>query len=69
MRLLFVVNDPAFFLSHRLPLGEAALAAGYEVAVATGPGEGVEAIRAAGMTHYELPLDRGWDQTRWPSCG
>lgn len=34
-RLLFVVNNPAFFLSHRLPLAEAARADGYEVHVAT----------------------------------
>lgn len=56
--LLFVVNDPAFFLSHRLPLGRAARDSGYEVIVATGPGDGVYTIQQEGMTHYPLPLTR-----------
>lgn len=34
-RLLFVVNDDAFFLSHRLPIAQAALRKGYEVHIAT----------------------------------
>jgi glycosyltransferase involved in cell wall biosynthesis len=35
MKLLFVVTEDWYFLSHRLPIAEAALRAGYEVAVAT----------------------------------
>jgi glycosyltransferase involved in cell wall biosynthesis len=57
-RLLFVVNDPNFFLSHRLPLAAAARQAGFEVHVATMPGEGAEQIRAAGFPHHVLPLSR-----------
>ena len=34
-RLLFVVNNPAFFMSHRLPVAQAAQRAGYDVHVAT----------------------------------
>ena len=34
-RLLYVVNIPRFFVSHRLALARAAQAAGYEVHVAT----------------------------------
>ena len=40
-RLLIVVNDAAFFLSHRLPIADAARKAGYEVHIATGPGPAV----------------------------
>ena len=38
LKLLFVVNAPEFFLSHRLPLALAARDAGYSVQIATGPG-------------------------------
>lgn len=34
-RLIFVVNNPDFFISHRLPVARAAKATGYEVHVAT----------------------------------
>lgn len=37
-RLLFVYNDPRWFVSHRLPIAEAALARGWEVGLAA-PGE------------------------------
>lgn len=35
MKLLFVINDDWYFLSHRLPLALAALREGFDVAVAT----------------------------------
>ena len=59
-RLLYVVNTPRFFLTHRLPLAEAAHDSGYEVAVATGPGpeSDIAAIRRAGFSHYTLPASR-----------
>jgi len=57
-RLLFVVNIPRFFLSHRLPLALAASAAGYDVHVATSDHdpENLERIRAAGLTVHPIPL-------------
>lgn len=58
VRLLFVVNDAAFFVSHRLPIAVAAIKADYEVHVATAPGEGVSQIREAGCIHHELPISR-----------
>jgi glycosyltransferase involved in cell wall biosynthesis len=58
-RILYIINDPAFFLSHRLPVALEAKRSGYEVIVATGPGEGVEDILAAGLGHHCLPLARG----------
>ena len=57
-RLLLVVNDAAFFLSHRLPVALAARAAGYDVHVATAPGIAVPAIVAHGLTHHEVPMSR-----------
>ncbi|HEY9278759.1 MAG TPA: glycosyltransferase family 4 protein [Eoetvoesiella sp.] len=57
-RLLFVVNNPAFFLSHRLPLAFGALEAGYEVHVATMDGAAVPRIIDHGLHHHVIPLTR-----------
>lgn len=59
-RLLFVVNDAAFFLSHRLPVAQGAVREGYEVHVAIGGvnSEHRERLRAAGLVLHELPLSR-----------
>ncbi|MBD8558628.1 glycosyltransferase family 4 protein [Pseudomonas lactis] len=56
--LLFIVNDPGFFLSHRLPVAIGAQAAGYRVHVASMPGQAVDTIIKAGFEHQELPLSR-----------
>ena len=56
-RLLFVVNAPEFFVSHRLPLALAAREAGFDVHVATGPGE-AGPITNLGILHHTLPLSR-----------
>lgn len=56
--LLFVVNDAAFFLSHRLPVAEAARDKGFSVHVATMPGPAVKMIKQLGFTHHSLPLSR-----------
>lgn len=56
--LLFVVNEPHFFISHRLPLALGACAAGYEVHVATRAGDSVERLRELGLRHHALPLSR-----------
>nr|WP_272891931.1 glycosyltransferase family 4 protein [Stutzerimonas stutzeri] len=53
-----VVNDPLFFLSHRLPLAKAALAEGYSVHVATMPGASADKIERYGFTHHKLPFTR-----------
>ena len=57
-RLLFVVNNPAFFLSHRLPLALGALEAGYDVHVATMDGLSVPDIVRHGLTHHVIPMSR-----------
>lgn len=57
-RLLFVVNNPSFFLSHRLPLAVAARNAGFDVHVATMDGPSVPDILAQGLTHHVIPMSR-----------
>lgn len=57
-RLLFVVNNPAFFLSHRLPLALGASEAGYDVHVATMDGLSVPDIVRHGLTHHVIPMSR-----------
>lgn len=58
MKLLYLVPDGGFFLSHRLGLALAAQREGFQVLVAT-PADGSEmAIRAAGLEHTPVRLDR-----------
>lgn len=62
--LLFVVNTPEFFLSHRLPIAIAAHKAGYEVHVASAEGEGVQAVLAHGFFHHSIGFARS-GQNPW----
>ena len=59
MRLLFVVTEDWYFLSHRLPMARAARAAGFEVHVATRVADGAAAIKAEGFTLHPVPFVRG----------
>ena len=61
-RLLFLVNNPAFFLSHRLPVALAAQASGFDVHVATMDGPAVVDIRGHGLTHHVIPMSRSGRQ-------
>ncbi|AHK80440.1 glycosyl transferase family 1 [Ectothiorhodospira haloalkaliphila] len=56
-RLLFLVNEPNWFVSHRLAVGRAAQDQGFEVHVA-GPGQVPKEILEAGMTFHSVPLCR-----------
>jgi glycosyltransferase involved in cell wall biosynthesis len=56
--LLFVVNIPEFFLSHRLQLAIAAREAGFRVFVATGSGSACDQIVELGFVHHLLPMSR-----------
>jgi glycosyltransferase involved in cell wall biosynthesis len=58
-RLLYVVTEDWYFLSHRLPMARAAQAAGYEVYVATRLNSGKAAIEAEGFTPHALSWQRG----------
>lgn len=58
-RLIFVVTEDWYFLSHRLPMAEAARDAGFEVLVATRVTGGASAIREQGFTLHAVPFARG----------
>lgn len=53
-----VVNEAAFFLSHRLVIARSARDAGYEVHVTTPAGPGSERIAENGLVFHALPLSR-----------
>jgi glycosyltransferase involved in cell wall biosynthesis len=59
LRLLYVVTEDWYFLSHRLPMARAARAAGFEVHVATRVIDGAAAITAEGFTPHPVPFMRG----------
>jgi glycosyltransferase involved in cell wall biosynthesis len=58
-RILYVVTEDWYFLSHRLPMARAARAAGYDVHVATRLSNGKAAIEAEGFTPHALDWRRG----------
>jgi glycosyltransferase involved in cell wall biosynthesis len=58
-KLLFVVTEDSYFVSHRLPLALGALQAGMDVAIATRLGSHAELIRQAGITVYSWNVERG----------
>lgn len=57
-KLLFIVTEDWYFVSHRLPLAVAAQKAGFDVAVATRVGEHGETILAAGIRLIPFSLSR-----------
>lgn len=57
-RLLFFITNPAFLVSHRLPVALAARDAGYEVHVASMGGPAVAQLESLGLIHHTLPLSR-----------
>lgn len=57
--LLIVVNDPRYFISHRLPIANAARDSGYVVRVASIPSPIGQKIKDLGFEYYELPMVRG----------
>src|SRR5277367_3764811 len=58
-RLLYVVTEDWYFLSHRLPMARAARAAGFEVHVATNVGDDADAIEREGFTLHPVRFVRG----------
>ena len=57
-KLLFVVTEDWYFVSHRLLLAVAALEVGYDVAVATRVKQHAETIRRAGIRVIPFELSR-----------
>src|SRR5687768_3694308 len=58
-RLLFVVSEDWYFLSHRLPMAMAASDAGFSVHVATRVVDDGPAIEALGFALHPIPFARG----------
>lgn len=58
-RLLFVVNDIEFFISHRLPIAIAAKKSGFEVHLAAAFVGNVKLIHDAGIIYHKLNVKRG----------
>jgi glycosyltransferase involved in cell wall biosynthesis len=58
LKILYIVNEPWFFLSHRLPIALAAKEQGYEVHVATRAGAAVQEIIENGFIHHKITLSR-----------
>jgi glycosyltransferase involved in cell wall biosynthesis len=58
-RLLFVVSEDWYFISHRLPMARAARDAGFEIHVATRVGNAGAAIEAEGFILHPIPFARG----------
>jgi glycosyltransferase involved in cell wall biosynthesis len=59
LRLLYVVTEDWYFLSHRLPMARAARAAGFDVHVATRVVDGGPAIAREGFSLHSVPFARG----------
>lgn len=57
-KLLFILNEPTYFISHRLPIAIAAREAGYEIHVATGEPTTLQRITDEGFTYHPIPLSR-----------
>jgi glycosyltransferase involved in cell wall biosynthesis len=59
LRLIYVVTEDWYFLSHRLPMARAARAAGFEVHVAANVGEDAAHIREEGFILHPIRFARG----------
>ena len=58
-KILYLVTEDWFFVSHFLPIAQAAAAAGFEVVVATRVGDHAPTIRTAGFRLIEIDSQRG----------
>jgi glycosyltransferase involved in cell wall biosynthesis len=57
-KLLFILNEPTYFISHRLPIALAAKAAGYEIHIATGETIPPQRIKEENFSYHPIPLSR-----------
>lgn len=57
-KLLFILNEPTYFVSHRLPIACAARDAGYMIYIATGDAIAPKKITEEGFVYYQIPLSR-----------
>ena len=56
--ILFIVNDPGFFISHRLAVAKGAQIEGYKVHIACMPGPSVATFAEEQFEFHPLPLSR-----------
>ena len=56
-KILFVVNDAAFFISHRLPIAQKLIEEGYEVHLASS-GEALPIYKKIGLRFHKLRISR-----------
>ena len=64
LRILYVVTEDWYFLSHRLPMARAARDGGFEVHVATNVGSDAAAIAREGFILHPVPFVRGSSSPR-----
>ena len=57
-KLLFIVNNDKFFVSHRLPIARAALEKGFEVHIATSFSTYMEKLKTIGFFLHPIELNR-----------
>ncbi|MEW6996841.1 glycosyltransferase family 4 protein [Colwelliaceae bacterium BS250] len=57
-KILFVVNDDWFFISHRLPIAIKARELGYDVHIATGSYQGESKLKSYGFSHHTFSIAR-----------
>ena len=57
-KLLFILNELTYFISHRLPIAIAAREAGYEIHIATGTSVPPQRIQEEGFIYHPIPLSR-----------
>ena len=58
-KILYLVSEDWYFMSHRIPMARAAQKAGYEVHVATRVGEYADAIQKEGFLLQPIHWRRG----------
>lgn len=57
-KLLFILNEPTYFISHRLPIALAAAGLGYEIHVASGEPIAPARLGKEGFHYHHLPISR-----------
>lgn len=57
-KLLYILNEPTYFVSHRLPIAIVARSAGYDIHVATSEPIAPARIIEEGFTYHHLPISR-----------
>lgn len=57
-KILFIINDPAYFVSHRLPIAIEAREQGYEVHIAGGDPKVLPRISDLNFEYHFIPLSR-----------